>query len=182
MKLNLSELILNRRSVRKYQPQVVPRELIDQCLEAARWAPSACNAQPWHFIVVDDEIVKNRLCEGAFSGIYSSNKFVRNAPVIVIVVTDQKSYKVKVGGLFRNLKYALIDIGIAGEHLALRATELGLGTCWLGWFNERGVRKALDLSKSVKIDIMFCLGYPADNSIRPKNRRQLDEIREYFKP
>ncbi|HPC36307.1 MAG TPA: nitroreductase family protein [Candidatus Marinimicrobia bacterium] len=177
--MDFSELILKRRSVRKYLPKPVARELIDKCLDAARLAPSACNAQPWYFIVVDDEEMKNQLCSAAFSGIYSSNKFVKNAPVIIVVITEQKSYQAKLGGFFRNLKYALVDIGIAGEHLALQAAELGLGTCWLGWFSESGVRKALRLSRSAKIDIMFCLGYPADSE-RPKKRRTLDEIRRYI--
>ena len=178
--MNLSELILARRSVRKYQPQAVPRELIDRCLEAARLAPSACNSQPWHFIVIDDETAKNRLCEAAFSGIYSSNKFVKSAPVIVVIITEQKSFKVKAGAFFRDIRYALIDIGIAGEHFALQAAELGLGTCWLGWFSQRGVRKALNLPRTAKIDIMFSLGYPTDNATRLKNRRTLDEIRHYY--
>jgi len=177
--MNFNELMQNRRSVRKYSPDPVPRELIDRCIEAARLAPSACNGQPWYFIVVDNTEDKNRLCEAAFGGIYSSNKFVRKAPVIIVVVTDERSYQTKAGGFFRNIKYALVDIGIAGEHLALQATELGLGTCWLGWFSERGVRKALNLPKSTKIDILFSLGYPADSE-RPKNRRTLDEIRKYY--
>lgn len=177
--MNFSELIQNRRSVRKYLPDPVPRELIDQCLEAARMAPSACNGQPWYFIVVDDESVKNRLCEAAFSGIYSSNKFVQKAPVIIVVITDEKSYQTKAGGFFRKVRYALIDIGIASEQLALQATELGLGTCWLGWFSERGVRKTLNLPRLAKIDILLSLGYPADSE-RPKNRRTLDDIRKYY--
>ena len=177
--MDFSELILNSRSVRKYLPKSVERELIDKCLNVSRLAPSACNSQPWYFIVIDNEQVKDRLCSAAFSGIYSSNKFVKNAPVIIVVITEQQSYQVKVGGFFRHLKYALVDIGIAGEHLALQAAELGLGTCWLGWFSENGVRKALDLPKSTKIDIMFSLGYPADSD-RPKKRRPLDEIRRYI--
>ena len=177
--MDFSELILKSRSVRKYLPKSVERELIDKCLNVSRLAPSACNSQPWYFIVIDNEQVKDRLCTAAFSGIYSSNKFVKNAPVIIVVITEQQSYQVKVGGFFRHLKYALVDIGIAGEHLALQAAELGLGTCWLGWFSENGVRKALDLPKSTKIDIMFSLGYPADSD-RPKKRRPLDEIRRYI--
>jgi nitroreductase len=177
--MNFSELVQTRRSVRKYRPTPVPRELIDQCLDAARLAPSACNGQPWSFIVVDNAEDKDRLCDAAFGGIYSSNRFVRQAPVIIVVITEENSYQTKAGGFFRNVKYALIDIGIAGEHLALKASELGLGTCWLGWFSERGVRKALHLPRAAQIDIMFSLGYPADTE-RPKNRRRLDEIRVYY--
>ncbi len=179
--MSFSDLIQKRRSVRRYLAEPVPRELIEKCLEAARLAPSACNGQPWRFIVVDEQSAKERLCEAAFGGIYASNKFACKAPVIIVVVTDQQSYKVRAGGFFRDVKYALIDIGIAGEHLALQATELGLGTCWLGWFSERGVRRALKLPRSVKIDIMFSLGYPADSG-RPKERRKLDDVREYFAP
>jgi len=177
--MNFLELVRQRRSVRHYQKSPVPRELIDRCLEAARLAPSACNAQPWYFIVLDDPEIRLRVCEAAFSGIYSSNRFAAEAPVLIVVVTDQRSYKVKVGGFFRKIQYSLIDLGIAGEHFILQAAELGLGTCWLGWFNRRAVRKALNLPKATTIDILFSLGYPANPSGNPRLRRPLAEIRHY---
>ena len=174
------DLVKARKSVRRYKDQPVARELIDQCLEAARLAPSSCNSQPWSFLVVDDPEIRDQLVKKAMSGLYSSNSFVKSAPVIIVVTTELKSYMVKVGKLIRKVEYSLLDIGIACDHLTLQAQEFGLGSCWLGWFNERAVRKVLDLPKSTKIDIMISLGYPVSDRIRPKKRKSLDEIRSYF--
>ncbi|MGE5341347.1 MAG: nitroreductase family protein [Candidatus Omnitrophota bacterium] len=174
------ELTQKRESTRKYAPKPVPRDLIDRCLEAARLAPSACNSQPWSFIVIDDEETKTKIVEKTMSGIYMSNAFVKTAPVIIVFITERSIYSAHLGGMFRDVKYNLIDIGIAGEHIALQAAELGLGTCWLGWFNEKELKKILGLPKSTKIDIVMSLGYP-DESVPPrdKKRRSLDDIRSY---
>lgn len=181
--MEFKELILKRRSVREYAPTPVPREVIDQCLEAARLAPSACNSQPWSFIVVDDSETLERLVKEGYGGIYKNNKFVKSAPVIVIMVTEKSTYVAKLGGMIRNVKYNLIDIGIAGEHFALQAEELGIGTCWLGWFNEKAVKKILGLPKSTQVDVMFTMGYPKDTGKIPeKIRKPLDKIRTFHTP
>jgi len=181
--MTFMELVNLRESNRKYSDKKVSRELIDTCLEAARLAPSACNSQPWSFIVVDDEKTKNEIVDKTMGGIYKSNAFVKSAPVIIIAVTEHSSYIARMGGFLRDVKYNLIDMGIAGEHLALQAAELGLGTCWLGWFNEKELKKILGLSKSTRIDIIFSLGYPDEATPhRNKARRTLEEIRSYFIP
>jgi nitroreductase len=174
------ELVRKRRSTRKYLQKALPREIIDQCLEAAHLAPSACNAQPWYFIVVDDEKVKNELADIAFSGIYATNTFAKKAPVLIVVLTNQSNYIAKMGSFFRNIKYSLIDIGIACDHLTLQAEELGVGTCWLGWFNEKGVKKFLNLPKSTKIDVMIGMGYPEKVFEKKKKRKSLEEIRQFY--
>jgi len=179
--MNFIELAKNRKSTRKYSSKTVPREIIDKCLEAARLAPSACNSQPWYFIVVDDEEVRNEIVKKALSGIYSSNSFVKNAPVIIVVITERSNYASMLGGLFRNIKYSLIDIGIACDHFILQAEELGVGTCWLGWFNEKAVKKVLSLPRSARIDIMISMGYPEKVSDKGKTRKSLDEIRRFYK-
>ena len=155
------------------------REAIDRCLEAARLSPSACNSQPWSFIVVDDPDLKNRIAGGAFSGIYSINSFVKSAPLLIIVVTERSKYTASLGGHFRGVQYSLIDIGIACEHLVLQAAEEGLGTCWLGWFNETHVKKVLNIPELKKIDIIISLGYPENSEPREKTRKPLDEIRRF---
>lgn len=175
----LIDLITKRQSCRSFASQRVPRELIDQCLEAARLAPSACNSQPWHFMVVDSEPLKTRLAEASCTGLYSLNKFALNAPVIIPVITERSRYAACLGGAIRGVQYSLIDIGIAGQHLDLQAAELGLGCCWLGWFNEKAVKELLGLPKSKRIDVMFALGYPAEDKIRQKSRRSLTEIRSF---
>ena len=173
--MSFLKLVNSRQSCRSYDTRPVPRDMIDRCLEAARLAPSACNSQPWSFIVIDRDPLRRRLAEVAFSGIYSLNKFALDAPVLVAVVTERSKYIARLGGHFRGVQYSLIDIGIAGEHLDLQAAEEGLGCCWLGWFNEKAVKKILSLPRSAHVDIMFSLGYSKDQ-LRPKKRRSLDEV------
>ncbi len=175
-----NELVKKRRSVRKYLNKKIPREIIDQCLEAARLAPSACNVQPWSFIVIDNPELKNKIADQAFSGLYSLNSFVKQAPVLIVVITDKVSFKTGLGKLFRKVQYSLIDIGIACDHLTLQAEELGVGSCWLGWFNEKVVKKILNLPKSDSVDILISLGYPEKDYIKEKKRKSLDEIRRYI--
>lgn len=173
------ELVRRRQSCRAYSTRPVARDLIDKCLEAARLAPSACNSQPWTFVVIDQEPLRSQVYEAMTGGVYSLNRFTRLAPVLIAVITEKSKYAAQLGGFLRAVQYNLIDIGIAGQHLDLQAAELGLGCCWLGWFNEKAVKKSLRLPSSSRIDVMFSLGYPADESIRPKTRKQLSEIRYY---
>lgn len=177
--MSFLELVKARRSVRKYAQKPVPREVIDKCLEASRLAPSACNSQPWYFIVIDNEQLKNTLADKAFAGVYAINAFAKKAPVIVAVVTERSKYIACVGGYARGVQYSLIDIGIACEHFILQAQEEGLGTCWLGWFDEKQVKKALGVSKDKKIDVMLSVGYPAMQERKEKIRKSLDEIRRF---
>lgn len=153
-----------------------------ECLEAARMAPSACNSQPWHFIVIENKELKDRICKKAFSGIYSLNSFAKDAPVLVVVVRENSKYIAKLGGYFRGTQYCLIDIGIACQHFILKAEELGLGTCWLGWFNERAIKSILNLPKDKKIDIIISVGYPGSNlkQVQTKRRKPLTEICEFM--
>lgn len=178
--MNFLQLVKKRQSTRKYLPKPVGREIIDKCIEAARLAPSACNSQPWKFIVVDNPDKKNELANAAFSGIYSMCTFVKKAPVIVVVITEKSSYAARVGSFLRNIQYSLIDIGIACEHFVLQAAEEGVGTCMIGWFSEKKVKKSLKLPKSAKIDMVISMGYPAYEETRGKNRKPIEEVREYY--
>ncbi|NMC63058.1 MAG: NAD(P)H nitroreductase [SAR324 cluster bacterium] len=178
--MSFIDLVHSRQSCRAYEDKKVDRELIDKCIEAARLAPSACNSQPWSFIVVDTEPIRSELAQAAFSGIYSLNKFALKSPVIIVMITERSKYMARLGGQIRRVEYNLIDIGIAGEHLDLQAAELGLGCCWLGWFNEKQVKRVLKLPQSTRIDILFSLGYPKEQSIREKKRSSLDDIRRFL--
>ncbi len=172
-------LVSKRQSVRSYKPESVPREVIDRCIEAARLAPSACNSQPWSFVVIDDKEIKRKVADAAFGGIYSMCSFAKSAPVLIAVITERSLFAAALGSYFRGSQFSLIDVGIACEHLVLQAAEEGLGTCWLGWFNEKKVKKELNLPKSAKIDVLISLGYPLDETIREKRRKSLGEIRRY---
>jgi nitroreductase len=174
------ELVGNRQSVRSYQSQAVARDVLDRCLEAARLAPSACNSQPWYFIVVDDPKLKDKLAEAAFSGIYSMNAFAKKAPVLVAVITEKSSYAACLGAAFRGTQFNLLDVGIACEHFILQSQEEGLGSCWIGWFNEKAVKKLLKVPRWKKIDIMISLGYPDTHEVKEKERKPLSEIRKFL--
>lgn len=172
----LMDLLNKRRSVRSYIDRPIPKENLLKCIEAARVAPSACNAQPWRFIVIDEPPLKNKICEIAFSGIYSINKFVKDAPVLIIVISEKEKFLSAVGGYLRDTKYYLLDIGIACEHLILQATELGIGSCWIGWFNEKAIKEALKIPKNKKIDVIISLGFYEDDKSPIKAKKSLEEI------
>ncbi|MFC1993304.1 nitroreductase family protein [Chloroflexota bacterium] len=178
--MSLLELLKQRRSVRDFLDKPVEREKILTCLEAARVAPSACNSQPWKFIFVDDRELKARLCKAAFRGIYMLNSFCKEAPVIIAVVSERSQFLARIGGKFRGTKYYLIDIGIACEHFVLQAEELGLGTCWIGWFNERAVKSTLNIPKEKKIDILIALGYYDRRELgQGHDRKPMDKIASF---
>lgn len=173
-------LTQRRYSLRRYSASPVSDSVIDRCLEAARNAPSACNSQPWSFVVVRTPERVADLARVAFGGVYSMNAFAAKAPVIIVVATERAGYAASVGGMLRGTRFSLMDVGIACEHIALQAAELGLGSCMFGWFNERGVKRALSLGRSQKVDILMALGYPEEGAPVPvKKRRTLDEIRRF---
>ncbi len=170
------KLAEKRRSVRRYLSKTIPRDVLSRCLEAARLAPSACNSQPWYFIVVDDEVLKNKVAQAAFSGIYSMNSFAKRAPVLVIVLYEKVGFFPAAGGFLQGIRFNLVDLGIACEHFVLQAQEDGVGTCWLGLFNERAVRKIIGIPGNKKIAMIISMGYPEDSEIKPKNRKSLEQI------
>jgi len=153
------DLIKKRKSERSYDPGLRVRDTyIESMVEAASLAPSASNRQPWHFIAVKDENIRKRICDEALGGLVA-NKFVSDAPVIFVVCTETGLSPVKIGEIIKGIPYHLIDAGIAGEHLVLRATELGIGTCWIGWFNEKRIKKILTIPKAVKVVALIAAGY-----------------------
>lgn len=177
--MTFMDLAFKRRSVRRFASKPVSKENILKCIEAARLAPSACNSQPWHFIVVDDPGLKARVSDRIFSGLYSMNKFAKEAPVLVAVVSEKMKFLASVGAQVRDTRYYLMDIGIACEHLVLQAQELGIGTCWMGWFDEKALKEELKIPKNKKIDIVIALGYPAEDKIVLKTRKPLGEIHSF---
>ena len=179
--MNFLELVKVRQSVRSYAEQRVEHEKIEKCLEAARLAPSASNSQPWMFIVVDDEELKNKVAKETFSTLVPFNRFSLQAPVLVVVITEKSNVAAQIGGAIKKKQFNLIDIGVAVEHFCLQAVEENLGTCILGWFNKKGVKKVLNIPQNKNVDIVITLGYPKTNTLREKKRKGIDEIRAYNK-
>lgn len=177
--MSLMDLISERRSVRKFLPKPVSREDLLRCVEAARLAPSACNSQPWHFILIDDPPLKDRVCSEIFSGIYGMNQFAAGAGALAVVVSGGGKFLSELGGQIRNTKYELIDIGIACEHFVLQAEELGIGSCWIGWFDEKKLKKILNVPGGRKVDVVIALGYPAGDKPGPRPRKSMEEVRSF---
>ena len=173
------DLVKARQSVRGYLSKEVEREKIERCLEAARLAPSASNSQPWSFIVVDDPKLKEAVAKETFSQLISFNRFSLQAPVLIILISERSGFLNKVAEAIKDKQFSLIDIGIAAEHFCLQAAEEGLGTCMLGWFNEKGVKKLLNISPSKRVELIITMGYPKSNEIRRKKRKEIDQIRSY---
>jgi len=165
------DLVMQRQSVREFLSTPVDRDKVMMCIEAARLAPSACNSQLWRFIIVDDEQVRDKLCKVAFRGLHFFNSFARTAPVIVVIVSEKSRFLARLGGRIKDTRYYLLDIGIAGEHLVLQAQELGLGTCWIGWFNEKAVKSVLGIPNEKKIDVMIALGHHEKQKMESEPKR-----------
>ncbi|HPW18783.1 MAG TPA: nitroreductase family protein [Candidatus Aminicenantes bacterium] len=169
-------ILRGRRSIRRFLPTPVEPEKLRACLEAARSAPSAHNVQPCRVLVVDQPALKERLAAAAFSGLFSGSKFAAQAPVILALLARPGRAVVRLGSLIQGVPYYLIDMGIAGEHIVLQAEELGLATCWMGWFNYRRARKALGIPPRLKLVALMPLGYAASRPKREPPRRPFEEV------
>jgi len=173
------DLVKTRQSVRKYLDKPVEKEKIERCLEAARLAPSANNSQPWSFIIIDDLKLKEEIAGKTFDRVISFNRFSLQAPVLVLLLSERPSFFSRIGSAIKDKQFSLIDIGITAEHLCLQAAEEGLGTCILGWFNERGVKKMLNIPQQIRVELIITMGYPTSNEIQPKERKEINQIRSY---
>lgn len=169
-------LVQRRQSVRGYATRPVPPDLIERCLEAARLAPSACNAQPWTFIVVDDADLKNQLADATADRWLPLNHWTKQAPIHVVIVVERANLTSRIGAKIKKRDFSWMDVGIAAEHFCLQAAALGLGTCMLGWFNEETVRRLLHIPDSKRVGLIITLGYPSDRQTRPKIRKELDRM------
>jgi len=150
--MDVFEAISQRRSVRSYQDRPVEDKALERILEAARLAPSANNRQEWKFVVVRDAELRNRLAEAA-----RGQSFVAEAPVVIAACAAEHDHVMSCGH-----PCFLVDVAIALEHIALAARALGLGTCWIGAFDQGKVRDILGIPDSVEIVELMPLGYPSD--------------------
>ena len=151
--MNVLETIKTRRSVRAYSSRRIPADVLERCREALRYAPSACNFQPWRFILVTDAQLRQQVARAAFDQLWMAE-----APVIVVGCgLPEQAFK-NMGGYGNS---ADIDVTIALDHLTLAAVAEGLGTCWIGAFDEGKVKGLLKVPKEAKVVAMTPLGYPA---------------------
>ncbi len=168
------DLCRARYSCRKYNPdRTVPHDLIEQCAEAARLAPSACNRQPWRFVVIDDQDLLQNIRETCrMPGI--AHPWWDDVPVFVALCAEREFFTHKFAASISGLPYWALDVGIAGEHFVLAAEALGLATCWVGWFKEKPLKRILNIPKATRVLSLLTLGYPLDPP--PENRRPRLEL------
>ena len=168
--MTVQEAIQQRFSVRAYADKPVEEDKLLRVLEAARLAPSAGNRQEWRFVVVRDAATRSALAEAA-----NGQAFVAQAPVVIAACASGEQHVMTCG----QLCYP-IDVAIALEHIALQATEEGLGTCWIGAFKEDEVRQLLGIPADTRVVELMPLGYPATEA-PPKRRLELAEIVKWEK-
>ena len=169
------ELVQSRQSDRAYMDTPVEREKIERILEAAHLAPSACNAQPWKFIVVTDPEKRTQVAEATSNKVLSMNHFSRHAPVQVVVLEESANFTSNLGGWISKKHYPHIDLGIAAAHISLAAADEGLGSCIIGWCDEKKVQKTLDIPKNKRVMLIILLGY-SSQPLREKKRKPMQEI------
>jgi len=174
------DLIISRQSDRKYSDKPVEKEKLERIIEAGRMAPSACNAQPWKFIVVTDPELVLKIADAASAKLIGMNSFVAQAPAILVIVREKPNMSSKVGATIKNKDYSLIDIGIATENICLQAKAEQLGSCIIGWFDERQIKKLLKIPKSKRVELIITLGYSLSEQ-REKRRKPASETVSYNK-
>jgi nitroreductase len=165
--MSILEVIKKRKSIRKYKEDPIPEHVLLRVLEAARLSPSGKNLQPWKFIIVKDKALKEELARAC-----SSQFFIARAPLIIVACGFPDNCYAQMG---RYMKSWPVDVAIAMEHLILQAQEEGLGTCWIGSFEEKEVKSLLKIPEEVKVLALTPLGFPAEIPAA-RGRKSLDEI------
>ena len=165
MFVSLVDVVLSRRSIRRYEQKEIPKDVLDKILEAGRQAPSAANKQPWHFIVLTDSEIKKELSKGMF------NRFIKDAPITVV------------GCAHKDLiasKWSIVSTTIALQNMVVAAWAMGIGSCWVGDFSEEKVKKLLNIPESWNIVALVSFGYPAEKP-QPRKKKTIEKIVSFNK-
>ena len=198
--MDVSEVIRIRRSIRKFKPDPIPDEKVRLLLESARLAPSGTNTQPWRFIVVRDDDTKAKLQRAAHN-----QRHIKRAPVIIVCCADLEAFKefparvdelIGSGALPERTREVFIpyiekgmrtvtkdalmvaaaaNVAIAIEHIVLQAVEIGLGTCWVRWYEDEKVKEILDIPDNIEVMALLPVGIPDENP-SPRPRLRLDKM------
>ncbi len=175
------DLAANRQSDRAYDPdRLVEKEKLEKILASARLSPSACNAQPWKIIVVDNIELKNQLADATSSKSLGMNHFTKQAPVHIVIVEESANFTSNFGSWAKKKHFPHIDLGILADHIILSATSLGLGSCVIGWFDEKKVKNLLNIPHNKRPILLITLGYSTQPT-REKKRKELRQIISYNK-
>lgn len=175
--MDFLQLVKTRQSDRAYEKnRPVEPEKLERILEAARLAPSACNAQPWKFVVVTDPELSVKV--GKASAGLGMNKFAKDAPVHILIVEESMNITSLLGSKIKDKYFPLVDIGIAASHITLAAEAEGLGSCILGWFDEKSIKELVGIPQKKRLLLDITIGYPA-KAKRQKVRKPKEKVIAY---
>lgn len=170
--MNFTEIAKSRQSCRSYDPErMVEKEKLDIILESARLSPSACNGQPYHITVCKNEAAEN--VAKAVQGM-GMNKFAKDAPIMLVISEMPYVKSAALGAKIKGNDYRSIDIGILAAYITAEATAQGLGTCILGWLDDKKIREICGIEGAVRL--VITLGYPKNDSLREKKRKDMDSL------
>ncbi len=183
---DLLNLIKFRRSIRKFKDSPIEEEKLNLILESARLAPSSSNSQPWHFVVINENEVIGKLADAVPLGI-RPNSWFASVPIVIACLAKPHMIEHKLAKILAS-DYHRIDTTIAIEHMVLTATSLGIGSCWVGWFDQKKVKKILDVPRGWDVVVLLPMGYPESQTseeglggISPRPRKELSDIISFNK-
>ena len=163
--MSLVDVVLSRRSIRRYEQKEIPKDVLDRILEAGRQAPSAMNRQPWHFIVLTDYKIKKDLSRGFF------NRHIKDSAVTIVGCAYTG---------FIDRKWSTISTSIALQNMVIAAWAMGVGSCWIGDFKEDKVKQLLNIPDKWKVVALVSFGYPAEKP-KPKRKKPIKKIVSFNK-
>ena len=173
------DLIARRESCRNFDPnRPVEKEKLQRCAEAAWIAPSACNGQPWKYLVVTNPELNEKLRPLMME--LGMNKFVKNCPAFAVVLEEATVLKVSLSQKFKDQVFAPIDVAFSASQFCYAATEQGLSTCIIGWHNEQKIRELFGLPKTTRVRLILAIGYAADETLRKKQRKPIDDVIRFY--
>jgi len=170
--MDVLEAIKGRRSIRAFKSEDVPEEIVNRLIEAACWAPSAGNIQPWEFVIVREGDTKRKLVDAALG-----QEFIGEAPVVIVICANEERSARGYGSRGKTL-YCIQDTAAAIQNIHLAAYAFGLGTCWVGAFSEEHVREALKIPHGIRPVAIIPVGYP-NESPQPPRRRSPQQVVHY---
>ena len=173
------DLIARRESCRNFDPnRPVEKEKLQRCAEAAWIAPSACNGQPWKYLIVTNPELNEKLRPLMME--LGMNKFVKNCPAFAVVLEEATVLKVSLSQKFKDQDFAPIDVAFSASQFCYAATEQGLSTCIIGWHNEQKIRELFNLPKSSRVRLILAVGYAASDTLREKKRKPIEDVVTFY--
>lgn len=178
--MNFEVLQAARESCRVYSDKAVSREDLTHLVDVARLSPSGCNAQPWHFIVVDEDESRAKLVDALVDGEITGCPWGDKVPAFIMICEEEAHLMPGVGEHYGTQHFAQMDIGMAAMALCYEATSMGLGTCMIGTMNQKKLQDAFGIPAERTVRLIITVGYPKNNGApRKKDRKNLDEILSY---